>query len=133
MPEDIEELMTKVSLLEIKARRLSLESFSGEYHTTFKGQGLDFEDFREYQHGDEVRFLDWNITARTNTPHIRTFTEERELTVSHFQLNKMETRLAYYYSQAPRNSTFLHLREPSTPFVSLEKYLPSSQRTTPPL
>lgn len=81
MPEDIEELMTKVSLLEIKARRLSLESFSGEYHTTFKGQGLDFEDFREYQHGDEVRFLDWNITARTNTPHIRTFTEERELTV----------------------------------------------------
>ena len=58
MPEDIEELMKKVSLLEIKARRLSLETFSGEYHTTFKGQGLDFEDFREYQHGDEANRAD---------------------------------------------------------------------------
>jgi len=81
MPEDIEELMKKVSLLEIKARRLSLETFSGEYHTTFKGQGLDFEDFREYQHGDEVRFIDWNVTARMQTPHVRTFREERELSV----------------------------------------------------
>ena len=81
MPEDVEELMKKVSLLEIKARRLSLESFSGEYHTMFKGQGLDFEDVREYQHGDEIRFIDWNVTARMNTPHIRTFKEERELSV----------------------------------------------------
>jgi uncharacterized protein (DUF58 family) len=81
MPEDIEELMNKVSLLEIKARRLSLETFSGEYQTTFKGQGLDFEDFREYQHGDEVRFIDWNVTARMRTPHVRTFREERELSV----------------------------------------------------
>ena len=73
--------MKKVHLLEIKARRLSRESFSGEYHTSFKGQGLDFEDFREYQHGDEIRFIDWNVTARMNLPHIRTFREERELTV----------------------------------------------------
>lgn len=73
--------MQKVHHLEIKARRLSRESFSGEYHTSFKGQGLDFEDFREYQHGDETRFIDWNVTARLNAPHIRTFREERELNV----------------------------------------------------
>ena len=73
--------MRKVHHLEIKARRLSRESFSGEYHASFKGQGLDFEDFREYQHGDEIRFIDWNVTARMNTPYIRTFREERELTV----------------------------------------------------
>jgi uncharacterized protein (DUF58 family) len=73
--------MRKVHHLEIKARRLSRESFSGEYHASFKGQGLDFEDFREYQHGDEIRFIDWNVTARMNAPFVRTFTEERELTV----------------------------------------------------
>lgn len=73
--------MRKVHHLEIKARRLSRESFSGEYHASFKEQGLDFEDFREYQHGDEIRFIDWNVTARMNSPFIRTFREERELTV----------------------------------------------------
>ncbi len=73
--------MRKVHQLEIKAKRLSRESFSGEYHASFKGQGLDFEDFREYQHGDEIRFIDWNVTARAQTPYIRTFREERELNV----------------------------------------------------
>ena len=73
--------MRKVHHLELKARRLSRESFSGEYHASFKGQGLDFEDFREYQHGDEIRFIDWNVTARMRTPFVRTFREERELTV----------------------------------------------------
>ena len=81
MEEDIDQLMKKVQRLEIKARRLSRESFSGEYHASFKGQGLDFEDFREYQHGDETRFIDWNVTARMNSPFVRTFREERELTV----------------------------------------------------
>ncbi|MFT5634495.1 MAG: hypothetical protein ACI9SQ_002233, partial [Rubritalea sp.] len=78
---DKEELMVEVRDLEIKAKRLSRESFSGEYHTSFKGQGLDFEDYREYQHGDETRFIDWKVTARMNVPHIRTFREERELSV----------------------------------------------------
>lgn len=81
MVDSVEELMKKVHHLEIKARRLSRETFSGEYHTSFKGQGLDFEDYREYQHGDETRFIDWNVTARLNIPHIRTFREERELNV----------------------------------------------------
>lgn len=78
---DRDELMAEVRDLEIKAKRLSRESFSGEYHTSFKGQGLDFEDYREYQHGDETRFIDWKVTARMHAPHIRTFREERELSV----------------------------------------------------
>lgn len=78
---DREELMGEVRDLEIKAKRLSRESFSGEYHTSFKGQGLDFEDYREYHHGDETRFIDWKVTARMDVPYIRTFREERELSV----------------------------------------------------
>lgn len=77
----IEEMMARVRRLEIKARRLVRESFSGEYQTSFRGQGLDFDDFREYQHGDEVRFIDWNVTARMNQPFVRKFREERELAV----------------------------------------------------
>lgn len=82
-PEEhhIEEIMARVRRLELRARRLVKDSFSGEYHSSFKGQGLDFDDFREYQHGDEVRFIDWNVTARMGTPFIRKFHEERELTV----------------------------------------------------
>ena len=73
--------MGRVRKLEIKARRLVRESFSGEYLSSFRGQGLDFDDFREYQHGDEVRFIDWNVTARMNQPYVRKFHEERELAV----------------------------------------------------
>jgi uncharacterized protein (DUF58 family) len=79
--EQIEEIMARVRKLELKARRLVRESFSGEYLSSFKGQGLDFDDFREYQHGDEVRFIDWNVTARMNQPFVRKFREERELSV----------------------------------------------------
>lgn len=77
----IEEMMARVRKLELKARRLVRESFSGEYLSSFRGQGLDFDDFREYQHGDEVRFIDWNVTARMNQPFVRKFHEERELSV----------------------------------------------------
>ena len=80
-PESIEDIMHRVRLLEIKARRLAREVFSGEYQSSFKGSGLDFEDYREYQHGDETRFIDWNVTARKDSPYIRTFREERELAV----------------------------------------------------
>lgn len=73
--------MQKVHTLEMKARKLSRENFAGNYHASFKGQGLDFEDFREYIHGDEPRFIDWNVTARMNSPFIRTFKEERELSI----------------------------------------------------
>ncbi len=77
----IDEMMARVRKLELKARRLVRESFSGEYLSSFRGQGLDFDDFREYQHGDEVRFIDWNVTARMNEPFVRKFREERELSV----------------------------------------------------
>ncbi|MES2983268.1 MAG: DUF58 domain-containing protein [Verrucomicrobiota bacterium] len=79
--QHIEEMMARVRQLELKARRLVRESFSGEYLSSFRGQGLDFDDFREYQHGDEVRFIDWNVTARMNEPFVRKFREERELSV----------------------------------------------------
>ena len=79
--EHIEEMMARVRKLELKARRLVRQSFSGEYLSSFRGQGLDFDDFREYQHGDEVRFIDWNVTARMNAPYVRKFREERELAV----------------------------------------------------
>ena len=77
----IEEMMARVRKLELKAQRLVRESFSGEYRSSFRGQGLDFDEFREYQHGDEVRFIDWKVTARMNEPYIRKFHEERELSV----------------------------------------------------
>jgi uncharacterized protein (DUF58 family) len=79
--EQIEEMMERVRKLELKARRLVRESFSGEYLSSFRGQGMDFDDFREYQHGDEVRFIDWNVTARMSAPFVRRFREERELSV----------------------------------------------------
>jgi uncharacterized protein (DUF58 family) len=79
--QQVEEMMARVRKLELKARRLVRESFSGEYQSSFKGQGLDFDDFREYQHGDEIRFIDWNVTARMGSPFIRKFREERELNV----------------------------------------------------
>ncbi|GAA5484611.1 DUF58 domain-containing protein [Haloferula sargassicola] len=79
--KEIEEVLERVRKLELKAKRLVRESFAGEYQSSFRGQGLDFDDFREYQHGDEIRFIDWNVTARMNQPFIRKFREERELSV----------------------------------------------------
>lgn len=79
--DSLQEIIQQARQLEVKARRLVRESFAGEYHSSFKGQGLDFDDYREYTHGDEVRFIDWKVTARTGDPHIRTFREERELAV----------------------------------------------------
>ncbi|MDA7672573.1 DUF58 domain-containing protein [Akkermansiaceae bacterium] len=79
--ESIEEMMRQVRRLEIRARRLASETFSGDYHSSFKGAGLDFDEFREYQPGDEIRFIDWNVTARMQETYIRKFREERELSV----------------------------------------------------
>lgn len=79
--ESIEEIMRRVRRLEIRARRLAQETFSGDYASSVRGQGLDFDEFREYQPGDEIRFIDWNVTARMESPYIRKFREERELSV----------------------------------------------------
>ncbi len=75
------DLLKKVRRIELKTRGLSSHIFSGEYHSAFKGRGMAFSEVREYIPGDEVRTIDWNVTARTGTPHIKIFDEERELTV----------------------------------------------------
>lgn len=75
------ELLKKVRKIEIKMKGLSKHLFSGEYHSAFKGRGMSFSEVRNYQYGDDVRNIDWNVTARTGEPHIKIFEEERELTV----------------------------------------------------
>ena len=75
------ELLKKVRKIEIKTRGLSRHLFSGEYHSAFKGRGMSFSEVRDYQYGDDVRNIDWNVTARTGSPHVKIFEEERELTV----------------------------------------------------
>lgn len=78
---DTKELLKKVRKIEIKTRRLSDHVFSGEYHTSFKGRGMTFSEVRQYQFGDDVRAIDWNVTARYNEPYIKVFEEERELSM----------------------------------------------------
>src|ERR1700712_5995949 len=81
MARDTKELLKKVRKIEIKTRGLSNHLFSGEYHSAFKGRGMSFSEVREYQVGDEVKTIDWNVTARMRTPYVKVFEEERELTV----------------------------------------------------
>lgn len=75
------DLLKKVRKIEIKSRGLSSQIFAGEYHSAFKGKGMAFSEVREYQFGDDIRNIDWNVTARFNHPYIKIFEEERELTV----------------------------------------------------
>lgn len=75
------EIFKKVRKIEIKTRGLSNQIFSGEYHSSFKGKGMSFSEVREYQYGDDIRNIDWNVTARFNHPYVKIFEEERELTV----------------------------------------------------
>lgn len=78
---DSSELLKKVRKIEIKTRGLSQNIFAGEYHSAFKGRGMMFSEVREYQYGDDIRDIDWNVTARHNRPFIKVYEEERELTV----------------------------------------------------
>ena len=75
------ELLQKVRRIEIKTRGLSRNIFAGEYHSAFKGRGMTFAEVREYQYGDDVRSIDWNVTARFQHPYVKVFEEEREMTV----------------------------------------------------
>lgn len=75
------ELLKKVRKIEIKSRKLTKNIFAGEYHSAFKGKGMAFSEVREYQYGDDIRNIDWNVTARFNHPFVKVFEEERELTV----------------------------------------------------
>ena len=78
---DANELLKKVRRIEIKTRGLSQNRFAGEYHSAFKGRGMTFSEVREYQYGDDIRDIDWNVTARHNHPYVKVYEEERELTV----------------------------------------------------
>lgn len=78
---EAKELIPKIRRIEIKARGLTKQVFAGEYHSAFKGQGMAFSEVREYQYGDPIRNIDWNVTARFNKPFVKVFDEERELTV----------------------------------------------------
>jgi len=78
---ETKDLLKKVRKIEIKTRRLSDHIFSGEYHTSFKGRGMTFSEVRQYQYGDDIRAIDWNVTARYNEPYVKVFEEERELTM----------------------------------------------------
>lgn len=78
---DANDLLRKVRKIEIKTRGLSQNIFAGEYHTAFKGRGVMFSEVREYQYGDDIRDIDWNVTARQNKPYVKVYEEERELTV----------------------------------------------------
>ena len=79
--QDTREILKKIRRLELRTRRLVDSMFAGSYHSVFKGRGMNFEEVREYNPGDEIRAIDWNVTARMNAPFVKKFTEERELTV----------------------------------------------------
>ena len=79
--KDVNDLLRKVRKIEIRTRALSHQIFAGEYHSAFKGRGMTFSEVREYQYGDDVRNMDWNVTARMRSPYIKVFEEEREMTV----------------------------------------------------
>ena len=78
---DATELLKKIRKIEIKTRGLSQDIFAGEYHTAFKGRGVILSEVREYQYGDDIRDIDWNVTARHNKPFVKVYEEERELTM----------------------------------------------------
>ena len=75
------EILKKVRQIEVRTNRLVNDSLAGNYHSVFKGRGMNFDEVREYVPGDEIRTIDWNVTARTGMPHVKKFTEERELTI----------------------------------------------------
>src|SRR3569832_2118913 len=75
------DILKKVRILEIKSKKLTTDLFTGEYHSAFKGKGMSFREVREYAAGDDIRFIDWNVSARFSTPFTKLFEEERELTV----------------------------------------------------
>ena len=81
MSVDTSDILKKVRQIEIKTKGLSNNIFAGEYHSAFKGRGMAFSEVREYQYGDDIRDIEWNVTARFNKPYVKVFEEERELTV----------------------------------------------------
>ena len=97
------EVFKKVRKIQIRTSRLVNDALSGEYQSAFKGLGMEFDEVREYQPGDDVRTIDWNVTARTGRPHIKKFVEEREMTVM-FMVDASDSKL-FGTKQQFKNST----------------------------
>ena len=137
-----EELLKRVRKIEIKARKLSRNIFAGEYHSQFKGRGMAFSEVREYQPGDDVRSIDWNVTARLNKPYIKVFEEERELTVMllvdvsgsrHFgTLSQMKRDMMAEVAATLAFSTIANNDKVSVIFFSdkIEKFIPAKKGKT---
>ena len=137
-----EELLKRVRKIEIKARKLSRNIFAGEYHSQFKGRGMAFSEVREYQPGDDVRSIDWNVTARLNKPYIKVFEEERELTVMllvdvsgsrHFgTLNQMKRDMMAEVAATLAFSTIANNDKVGVIFFSdkIEKFIPAKKGKT---
>lgn len=101
--DKVQEIMQRVRRIELQARRLTTATFAGQYRSGFRGQGLDFDEFREYTPGDEPRFIDWKVTARTGTPYVRTFREEREQAL----LLAVDTSASMFYAGGGSRDTKL--------------------------
>ena len=137
-----EELLKRVRSIEIKTRRLSRNIFAGEYHSQFKGRGMAFSEVREYQPGDDVRSIDWNVTARLNKPYIKVFEEERELTVMllvdvsgsrHFgTLSQMKRDMVAEVAATLAFSTIANNDKVGVTFFSdkIEKFIPAQKGKT---
>ena len=137
-----EELLKRVRKIEIKTRKLSRNIFAGEYHSQFKGRGMAFSEVREYQPGDDVRSIDWNVTARLNKPYIKVFEEERELTVMllvdvsgsrHFgTLSQMKRDMMAEVAATLAFSTIANNDKVGVIFFSdkIEKYIPAQKGKT---
>ena len=137
-----EELLKRVRSIEIKTRRLSRNIFAGEYHSQFKGRGMAFSEVREYQPGDDVRSIDWNVTARLNKPYIKVFEEERELTVMllvdvsgsrHFgTLSQMKRAMVAEVAATLAFSTIANNDKVGVIFFSdkIEKFIPAQKGKT---
>ena len=101
------DLLKQVRRLEIRTRRIVEELFGGEYHSVFRGQGVEFREVREYEIGDDVRSIDWNVTARTGSPHIKKYEEERELTV--MLLVDLSASESFGTGERPKNAAMAEL------------------------
>ena len=133
---DVKDILAKVRKIEIRTRGLTNNVFSGQYHSAFKGIGMSFSEVRNYRFGDEVRYIDWNVTAKTNEPHIKVFDEERDLTVllmidvsnsTNFGTkNKLKRELAAEISAVISFSAIANNDKVGAIFFSdkIEKYIP---------
>ena len=132
------EILKRVRQIEIKTRGLSSNIFAGEYHSAFKGRGMAFSEVREYQYGDDIRDIEWNVTARFNRPYVKVFEEERELTVMLLVdvsgslklllrllslLFRTMTRLVSSSSVTMWRNLFHQRKGASTSFISFASYL----------